>query len=48
MKKHDWIRNAAFTRMTGIRKVCMTCGAPSDNAPRECPGKRPEAQAAPS
>lgn len=44
--KHVWISNAAFTRATGIKKVCMTCGTPSNNAPSECPGKRPEAQAA--
>lgn len=43
--KHAWISNAAFARITGVKKVCMTCGAPSNNAPRECPGKRPEAAA---
>ena len=43
MTKHLWISNAAFTRMTGIKKVCMACGQASSNASKECPGKRTEA-----
>lgn len=38
--KHTWISNAAFARLTGINKVCMTCGQPSNAADKECPGKR--------
>ena len=41
-RKHLWVSNAAFSRLTGIRKVCMVCGQPSNNADRECPGKRPD------
>lgn len=39
-RKHFWVSNAAVTRMTGVQKVCMDCGQPSNNADRECPGKR--------
>jgi hypothetical protein len=39
-RPHIWISNAAFTRMTGIKKVCITCGQPSNNADKKCPGKR--------
>jgi hypothetical protein len=45
--KHVWISNAAFARLTGIAKVCMTCGlglAKGERLIREervCPGKRP-------
>lgn len=38
--KHVWISNAAFSRMTGVKRVCMTCGQPSNTAAKECPGKR--------
>ncbi len=38
-RRHDWISNAAFSRLTGIKKVCMTCGQPSNNADRYCSGK---------
>jgi hypothetical protein len=40
IRRHVWISNAAFTAMTGIKRVCMTCGQPSNNADRSCPGKR--------
>lgn len=40
--KHVWISNAAFARMTGIKKVCMTCGQGSGNADKVCSGKRAE------
>lgn len=39
-RKHFWISNAAFARMTGIKKICMDCGQPSNNADKVCPGKR--------
>lgn len=39
-QSHAWIKNTAFTKLTGIKKVCMMCGAPSNNAPKECPGER--------
>lgn len=38
--KHIWVSNAAFARVTGVKKVCMVCGQPSNAAARECPGKR--------
>lgn len=38
--RHIWIRNAAFARITGIAKVCLTCGGVWGLAPKECPGKR--------
>jgi hypothetical protein len=42
--KHIWVRNTAFARLTGIRKVCMTCGAasPGTRDKEPCPGKRSE------
>ena len=39
-RKHVWISNAAFSRMTGTKKVCMVCGQPNTTAPRECSGER--------
>jgi hypothetical protein len=39
-RKHFWISNTAFARATGIKKVCMDCGQPSNNADKVCPGKR--------
>jgi len=50
--KHIWISNAAFTRVTGLARVCLTCGlglAKGErliSAERDCPGKRPETPAA--
>ena len=50
--KHTWITNAAFTRMTGLARVCMACGLGLEKgerlipSERQCPGKRPETQAA--
>ena len=43
-RKHFWISNAAFTRMTGAQKVCMDCGQTSINPDPLCPGRRPERQ----
>lgn len=43
---HVWVTSRAFTQLTGIKKVCMVCGQPSNNADRMCPGKRPEKPAA--
>jgi hypothetical protein len=40
--KHVWISNTAFTRLTGVKKVCLICGQPSNNADKVCPGKRAE------
>ncbi len=43
---HVWVTNPAFTRMTGLRKVCMVCGLALDKGERlterTCPGKRVE------
>lgn len=39
-RKHFWISNAAFARMTDVKKVCIDCGQPSTNADKVCPGKR--------
>lgn len=39
-RKHVWISNAAFARVTGVKKVCMTCGQPNNTADKECPGQR--------
>lgn len=36
-RKHTWIANRAFTRMTGLKKVCLTCGQSNPNATKECP-----------
>jgi hypothetical protein len=46
IRKHVWINNAAFARMTGIKKVCLVCGQPNISADASCPGKRltPEAK----
>jgi len=38
--KHVWIKNVAFTRLTGIKKVCLACGQPDSTAAKVCPGKR--------
>ena len=38
--KHIWISNTAFAKITGVKKLCMTCGQPKDTADRVCPGKR--------
>lgn len=35
--KHTWISNRAFTRMTGIKRVCLTCGQSNMNATKVCP-----------
>ena len=37
--KHVWISNAAFARITGIKKVCMLCGQANTNADKTCPGQ---------
>jgi hypothetical protein len=42
-RKHEWVSNPAFTRMTGIKKVCMACGQPSNTAGKECPESGGEA-----
>ena len=42
LRKHLLISNGAFARMTGIKKVCMDCGAADPPRNSECPGKRPE------
>lgn len=39
---HVWVSNAVFTRLTGVKKVCVDCGAPSNTALKVCPGKRPD------
>lgn len=38
-RPHMWISNTAFTKMTGIKKVCMDCRQPNTTAERFCPGK---------
>lgn len=41
MKKHTWVSNAAFARLTGYAAVCLHCGAPkTDLTNRACPGHR--------
>lgn len=40
-KKHAWISNSAFTKLTGIKKVCMDCKQTNLNAEKDCPGKAP-------
>jgi hypothetical protein len=44
-RQHFWIKNAAFSRITGVKKVCMDCGQTDRNADKVCPGHRPEAAA---
>jgi hypothetical protein len=45
-RKHAWISNAAFARMTGIVKVCVDCGLGLEKGERltaeerYCIGKR--------
>jgi hypothetical protein len=34
---HTWVANRAFTRLTGIKKVCLTCGQTNLNAQKTCP-----------
>ena len=50
-RKHAWIRNAAFTNLTGFTKVCMECGLGLERGEklveRVCPGKRITHAAAP-
>ena len=44
-KKHCWIRNLAFTKVTGFRAVCLNCGEPREGSLRGgvCIGyKKPE------
>jgi hypothetical protein len=41
-RKHFLISNPAFTRLTGVRRVCMDCGAADPPRNSVCPGKRPE------
>jgi ribosomal protein L40E len=41
-RQHFLISNRAFTKMTGVKKVCMDCGAADPPKGSECPGKRPE------
>ena len=41
-RRHVWISNTAFTRITGVRKVCMDCGQTNLTATKVCPGKRQE------
>jgi hypothetical protein len=38
--KHVWISNAAFARITGVKKVCMVCGQPNTTADKVCPGTK--------
>lgn len=44
-RKHFWIGNAAFQRMTGIKHICMDCGLGvtslrDPEAKTTCPGVR--------
>lgn len=48
--RHVWLSNAAFKNLTGIRKVCLLCGTPSNRPDdpawrpdRICPGKKSDA-----
>jgi len=47
-RRHAWVRNAAFTRLTGLVKVCMECGLGMERgerlgaAERYCRGRRAE------
>ena len=38
--KHCWMSNTAFSRLTGIKKVCLYCGQSNLNATKVCPGKK--------
>jgi hypothetical protein len=40
VRRHVWVSNRAFSKLTGIKKVCMVCGQGSPGEERECPGKR--------
>jgi ribosomal protein L40E len=42
-RRHFLISNRAFSRMTGIKKVCLDCGAADPPRGSVCPGKRPDA-----
>lgn len=43
---HFWVSNAAFTRLTGIRKQCLRCGLALEKGERlvekECPKAQQE------
>ena len=45
-RRHAWISNRAFEKMTGIAKVCMDCGLGLERgerliaSERHCPGRR--------
>lgn len=34
---HTWVSNRAFTRLTGLKRVCLTCGQSNLNATKTCP-----------
>jgi hypothetical protein len=42
-ERHVWISNRAFTRLTGIKAVCMVCRQPKETAPLYCPGSSSKA-----
>jgi hypothetical protein len=43
-KRHAWVSNRAFERMTGLARVCMVCGLALERGERlvekVCPGRR--------
>jgi hypothetical protein len=38
--KHCWVSNRAFTRIYGIKKICLYCRQTNENATKVCPGKK--------
>jgi len=45
-RKHTWISNRAYERLTGLARVCMDCGLALERGERlvekVCPGPRKE------
>lgn len=39
-KGHTWVSNAAFSRLTGIKRVCLYCGATNLDRKTVCPGPK--------
>lgn len=46
-RRHVWISNRAFERLTGLARVCLDCGLALERGERlverVCPGRRIEA-----
>jgi hypothetical protein len=37
-RAHVWISNAAATKLTGVKRVCLVCKQTNVTAAKECPG----------